>query len=157
MIANGPLTGAASGLAGYTNAVGGDCAGLLDLNAVANRSDPNAFNTWGNDVADFGTEVLRLPAGRRIRAPSICPRSSGSVPHTVVKRDNPAPRRLVRRIDQLRGDHTIAHQSRGHLDSRPAGADQAEISYQETLYPHILDSTDFTNTACTSDAGATDN
>ena len=34
---------------------------------------------------------------------------------------------------------------------------EAEISYQETLYPHILDSTDFTNTACTSDAGATDN
>jgi hypothetical protein len=149
VIANGPSSGPAQSNEGFTFVLYNDCAVSWIYNAV------NDNVGWSNDVINFEQDFFGCPpdAGTSLRPFALVPAEVyGQTLSTATLQD--LGDWFVESIDWAVTNQSVSANPSAHLTGAQIDAIEAEIAYQETLYPKIINSPAFTNTACASDAGA---
>ncbi|MGA2447127.1 MAG: hypothetical protein ABTD50_00455 [Polyangiaceae bacterium] len=157
-IAQGPSNPDAAGYsyAGFVNEAPFDCA----IGNIINTAwDPtNGFQNWDAYTADVNNFVQAFFG---------CPVDSGTParPFALVPSENVAP--LTTADLQRIGawfveaiNWAVTNQALNNpeaiLSADQTAQIEAEIAYQETLYPHILDSNAYSQSTCPADAGSGD-
>ena len=148
IIAIGPSSGPAASNEGFTNVLYNDCAVTWIYDAV------NDSVGWTNDVVTFEQMFFGCPVDSG--AP---PRPFALVPTEVYGQtlSTATLKRIgdwfVESINWAVTNQSVSANPAAIMTGDQLSAIEAEIAYQETLYPKILDSAAFTNTECVSDAG----
>ena len=150
-ISGGPTQADAPGYgyAGFTNMVIGDCR----VENIINSNDPTAWDTYVNEVTDFAQAFFG------------CPIDSGTAPRPFPLIPSYYQGPLTKAELQVIGEWwvsaitwAVSEQSMTNGEAVLTGDQitqiEAEIAYDETLYPTIVDSTALPNSICPStDAG----